>query len=100
MMDEKSSRDFATKTLTASAGIALLTALFFIAADRGFPEWMPDGEIVVLALGFLVLSRFFSQREIYRRKYGDLAYQNALTRVGIPGCGIVAASIAHLAYIA
>jgi hypothetical protein len=41
-------------------GVFSLTTLFFIAVDRRFSEWMPDGEIVVMALGFLILSRFFS----------------------------------------
>ena len=61
------------RPLLAIGVIFLLTSLFFIAADRGFSEWMPDGEIVVLALGFLILSRFFSQRQVYRQKYGELA---------------------------
>lgn len=99
MMDEKSSRDFATKALTAGAGIALLTALFFAAADRFFPAWMPDGEIVVLALGFLVLSRFFSQRERYQRLYAEVAYQTAFRHFAVPGLGLLAGSFAHLAYI-
>jgi protein-S-isoprenylcysteine O-methyltransferase Ste14 len=84
----------------AVGAVFVLTTLFFLAADRGFPEWMPDGEIVVLALGFLILSRFFSQRRRYQAKYGALAYRNAFARFGIPGLGIVSASIGHLAYIA
>lgn len=88
------------RPVLALALVFLLTTLFFIAADRGFAEWMPDGEIVVLALGFLILSRFYSQRENYRRKYGALAFQKATANFSIPGLGIVAASIAHLAYIA
>ncbi len=88
------------RPLLAMAIVFLLTTLFFISADRGFAEWMPDGEIVILALGFLILSRFFSQRRVYRQKYGELAYQNAFARFTIPGLGIIMASIAHLAYIA
>ena len=65
------------RPLLAIGLVFLLTTLFFVAADRGFVEWMPDGEIVVLALGFLILSRFFSQSKIYRKKYGELAYRNA-----------------------
>jgi len=88
------------RPLLAIGLVFLLTTLFFVAADRGFVEWMPDGEIVVLALGFLILSRFFSQRKIYRQKYGELAYRNAFARFSIPGLGITMASIGHLAYIA
>ena len=47
------------RPLLAIGAVFVLTTLFFLAADRGFAEWMPDGEIVVLALGFLLVSRFF-----------------------------------------
>ncbi len=80
-------------------GVFLFTGLFFLAADRYFAEWMPDGEIVILALGFLLLSRFYSQRKRYLKEYGATAYGRALVRFGIPGLGIITASIAHLAYI-
>lgn len=83
----------------ALLAVLLVTSLFFLAADRWFPAWMPDGEIVVLALGFLLLSRFFSQRERYWREYGERAYQVAFGRFGIWGLGIIGASLAHLAYI-
>ncbi len=82
------------------AAVALLASLFFWAAVRYFAEWMPDGEIVILALGFLILSRFFSQRKRYLQQYGDRAYAVAFTRFFITGLGIIVASIAHLAYIA
>src|SRR5512138_2019052 len=84
----------------AILAVLVATSLFFLAADRWFVAWMPDGEIVVLALGFLLMSRFFSQRERYRQKYGDRAYAVAFARFGIWGLGIIGASIAHLAYIA
>lgn len=67
--------------------------------DRYFLGWMPDGEIVVMALGFLILSRFFSQRERYQRLYADKAYELAFWRFAVPGLGILAGSFAHLAYI-
>ncbi len=84
----------------AIAAVFILTSLFFLAADRWFPEWMPDGEIVILALGFLLLSRFFSQRQRLQMKYGQRAYQVAFWRFSVAGLGIIAASIGHLAYIA
>ncbi len=84
----------------AMAAVILLTCLFFWAADVYFPEWMPDGEIVLLALGFLILSRFFSQRSRMQEKYGENAYSRAYARYGIPGLGLIAASIGHLGYIA
>ncbi len=87
------------RVVLALLAVVLLTSMFFLAADRWFPEWMPDGEIVVLALGFLLLSRFFSQRERYQQKYGKRAFQAAFVRFNVWGLGIVAASIGHLGYI-
>jgi len=81
------------------AVIILLTTLFFILVDTKFIDWLPDGEIVILALGLLIMSRFFSQKKNYQKKYGELAFRNAFTRFNIPGLGIVFASIAHLGYI-
>ena len=84
--------------LTILGMIALVT-LFFIWVDWGFPEWMPDGEIVVMALGFLILSRFFSQKKRYQQKYGELAYRNAFAHFAIPGLGIILASVFHNGYM-
>jgi protein-S-isoprenylcysteine O-methyltransferase Ste14 len=53
-----------------------------------------------MALGFLIMSRFYSQKKTYQQKYGELAYRNAFARINIPGLGIVLASIAHLGYVA
>ena len=100
LVPEVSTKWGLVRVVLAIAAVFLLTTLFFLAADRWFVAWMPDGEIVVLALGFLILSRFFSQRSRYLDKYGSRAYQETFTRFGIPGLGIVGASIAHLAYIA
>lgn len=80
--------------------VIILTSLLFLAADRYFADWMPDGEIVILALGFLILSRFFSQRTRYQQMFGAASYLKALERFIVPGLGIITASIAHLAYIA
>ncbi len=88
------------KPLLAIVGVIVLTGLFFLAVDRFFAEWMPDGEIVIFALGLLILSRFFSQRERYLRQYGDRAYRTAFWRFCVPGLGIVGGCLAHLAYIA
>jgi protein-S-isoprenylcysteine O-methyltransferase Ste14 len=60
---------------------------------------MPDGEIVIMALGFLLMSRFFSQKKRYQQKYGEFAFRQAFVRFIIPGLAIVFASIAHLGYI-
>ncbi|MFH1183897.1 MAG: isoprenylcysteine carboxylmethyltransferase family protein [Chloroflexota bacterium] len=85
--------------LSYAAAVFGLTSGFFVIVDREFPEWMPDGEIVVLALGFLILARFFSQKARYQARFGDQAYARAVSAFVIPGLGIVFASIAHLAYM-
>lgn len=95
----KSSTDLLKPVLGIGA-VFLATALFFALADARFAEWMPDGEIVILALGFLILSRFFSQRRRYQEKFGERAYQAAVVRFAIPGLGMIGACLAHLAYIA
>jgi protein-S-isoprenylcysteine O-methyltransferase Ste14 len=87
------------RALLAFAVVFVVTNVFFLAADHRFPEWMPDGEVVVMALGFLVMSRFFSQKKVYQQKYGEMAFRNAFARFNLPGLGIVFASIAHLGYI-
>ncbi len=81
------------------AGVFILVTLFFIWVDRVFSEWMPDGEIIFIALGFLILGLFYSQKRIFEQKYGSLAYRNAFARFCIPGLGIIYASLAHLIYI-
>ncbi len=88
------------RPLLALTAVFVLASLFFLAADRYFAEWMPDGEIVILALGLLILSRFFSQKARYVQSYGEGAYSTAFARFAIPGMGLVFASIAHLGYIA
>jgi protein-S-isoprenylcysteine O-methyltransferase Ste14 len=80
--------------------VFMATTVFFILVNVRFFDWLPDGAIVIMALGFLILSRFFSQKKIYQNKYDELAYRNAFARFNIPGLGIVFASIAYLGYIA
>ena len=85
--------------ISAIVTVFIATTLFFLLVDNRFSEWMPDGEIVILALGLLIMSRFFSQKKIYLQKYGDLAFRNAFIHFNIPGLGIVFASIAHLGFM-
>ena len=80
--------------------VFIVTSLFFLLVDIRFIEWLPDGEIVVMALGFLIMSRFYSQKKAFQQNYGELAFRNAFARFNIPGLGIVFASIAHLGFIA
>ena len=85
--------------ISAIIAVFIATTLFFMLVDSRFSEWMPDGEIVILALGLLIMSRFFSQKKIYQQKYGELAFRNAFVHFNIPGLGIVFASIVHLGYM-
>jgi protein-S-isoprenylcysteine O-methyltransferase Ste14 len=87
----------------ALAGRALaffvLTSLFFIVTDVLIPDWQPDGQIIVMALGYLILARFFTRRDVFRQLYGELAYREAFVRFALPGLAIVFASVAHCAYL-
>src|SRR5262245_44113756 len=76
-----------------------LTLAFFYWVDAVFAEWMPDGEIVFLTLGFLLLAQFFRRKTAYQARYGALAYRHAFVRFAMPGLGILFAAIIHLAYM-
>jgi protein-S-isoprenylcysteine O-methyltransferase Ste14 len=77
--------------------IALVTS-YFILTDN-IPTWSIDSQIIVFALGYLVLSFFFSRKQIYKQKYGDLAYRFALAHYGIPGLALILSAAAHTAYM-
>ena len=79
-------------------GVFALTTAYFIVSDQ-IPTWTIDSEIVVLAIGFMVFSLFFSGRTAYRAKYGDAAYRHACLRFALPGLAIIFAAIAHIAYM-
>jgi hypothetical protein len=71
-------------------GLFTLITLFFILTDRLVPEWQPDGQIIVKAIGFLILARFFGNKRTYLERYGELA---------IPGLAFILATVAHCAYL-
>jgi protein-S-isoprenylcysteine O-methyltransferase Ste14 len=79
-------------------GWFLLVTCYFVTTDR-IPNWSIDSQIIVIALGFLVLSLFFSRKKAYREKYGELAYRNAFTHYGIPGLALIMSAVAHTAYM-
>ncbi len=76
---------------------ALVTA-YFIITDN-IPTWSIDSQIIIVALGFLVLSLFFSRKQTYKEKYKELAYRNAFAHYAMPGLALVFAAIAHAAYM-
>jgi protein-S-isoprenylcysteine O-methyltransferase Ste14 len=79
--------------------IFAVTTLFFLWTDRLIPDWQPDGEIIVMTIGFLLLARFFTQKRAYQERYGGLAFRNAFLNFSLPGLAIIFASIAHVAYM-
>lgn len=76
---------------------ALVTA-YFILTDR-IPTWSIDSQIVVIALGFLWLSLFFSRKKAYQQKYGALAYRNAFAHFGVPGLALILSAVFHTGYM-
>ena len=96
--------DLQTRGGEARAGLAMLgmialVTFFFILMDHIFPAWALENEIIVMALGFFVMSQFFSQKKRYQQKYGELAYRNAFAHFVIPGLGIILASVFHNGYM-
>ncbi len=79
-------------------GWFLLVTFYFIITDR-IPTWSIDSQIIVIALGFLVLSLFFSRKKAYKEKYGELAYRNACAHYGIPGLAMILSAVAHTGYM-
>ena len=79
-------------------GYFLLVSLYFVISDQ-IPTWSIDSQIVVIALGFLVLRLFFTRKKAYQEKYKELAYRNAFAHYGIPGLAIIMAAVAHAGYM-
>lgn len=79
-------------------GVFALTTFYFILTDN-IPTWTLDSQIVVISIGYLILSRFFTQKKLYIEKYKELAYAKAFERFAIPGLAIVFAAAAHIAYM-
>ncbi len=80
-------------------GIFSLTTIFFIYVNRIIPLWAPDGQIIVITIGFLLMRMFFTNKENYIVRYGELAYRNAFGRFALPGLALIFASIAYIGYI-
>lgn len=79
-------------------GWLLLVTFYFIVTDN-IPTWSIDSQIVIIALGFLILSFFFSRKKAYQEKYKQLAYRNAFAHYIIPGLGLIFAAVAHAGYM-
>ena len=79
-------------------GWFLLVTFYFVVSDH-IPTWSIDSEIVVIALGFIVLRLFFTRKKDYQEKYKELAYRYACAHYGIPGLAIIMAAVAHAGYM-
>ena len=86
------------KIAASLVGIMGLTTLYFILTDN-IPTWTLDSQIVVMALGYLLLSRFFTQKKKFIEKYATDAYRQAFGRFALPGLAVIFAAIAHIAYM-
>lgn len=76
-----------------------LTTAFFVAVDRAWPSWTLAGQVLILALAFVLASQFFRQKKRYLERHGDMAYRNAFARFVLTGLPVVFAAIAHIAYM-
>ena len=79
-------------------GLFLLVTYYFLLTDQ-IPTWSIDSQIIIVALGFLLLGLFFSRRKAYEEKYKGLAYRNAFAHFVIPGLALLFAAIAHAGYM-
>jgi protein-S-isoprenylcysteine O-methyltransferase Ste14 len=79
-------------------GSFALTTAYFLISDQ-IPTWTIDSQIVVFALGFLFVSRAFTQKKLFIEKYKENAYQQAALRFIFPGVSILFAAVAHIAYM-
>lgn len=86
------------KIAAYSFGIFALTTIYFILTDQ-IPTWTIDSQIVVMALGYMILSLFFSQKKKYMEKYHEAAYRHAFGHFAIPGLALIFAGLAHTAYM-
>jgi len=79
-------------------GWFVLVTLYFVISDH-IPTWSIDSQIVVVALGFLVLRLFFTRKKAYQEKYKERAYRNAFAHFCVPGLAIIMAGVAHTGYM-
>jgi len=76
----------------------ILSTAYFIVSDN-IPTWSIDSQIIVVALGYLILSLFFSRKGLYQEKYKELAYRQAFVHFCIPGLTLIFSAVAHAAYM-
>jgi protein-S-isoprenylcysteine O-methyltransferase Ste14 len=77
--------------------LALGTA-YFIITDH-IDTWSIDSQIIIVALGFLVMRLFFLRKQTYKEKYKELAYRKAFAHYVMPGLALIFSAIAHAGYM-
>ncbi|MBI5824404.1 MAG: hypothetical protein HZB18_10290 [Chloroflexi bacterium] len=78
--------------------VAAIVTTYFILTDQ-IPTWTLDSQIVIVAIGFLFISRFFTQKKILLEKYGDEAYRHAIWCYAVPGLAMLISAVAHIGYM-
>ena len=78
--------------------IFVLTTFYFIITDQ-IPTWTLDSQIVVTALGYLILSRVFRQKKAFIEKHKEQAFAVAFKQFTVPSLAIFSALIIHIAYM-
>jgi protein-S-isoprenylcysteine O-methyltransferase Ste14 len=86
-------------TLVPPALLFYLVLTFFVIEDMTWQFWLVDGEVVVGAIGFLILRLFFRLKPDLIAKYGSKAYSLAFTRIVLPALAIIFAIVARIGYI-
>lgn len=78
--------------------IVAIVTTYFILTDQ-IPTWTLDSQIVIVAIGFLFISRFFTQKRNLLEKYGEKAYFHAIWRYAVPGLAMLLSAVAHIGYM-
>ncbi|MBK8821889.1 MAG: isoprenylcysteine carboxylmethyltransferase family protein [Anaerolineales bacterium] len=86
------------KIILYALGLCALVTAYFLVSDN-IPTWSIDSEVIISALGFLILSFFFSRKQTYKEKYKELAYRNAFAHFAIPGLALIFSAVAHAGYM-
>jgi protein-S-isoprenylcysteine O-methyltransferase Ste14 len=87
------------KIILEALGIFSFTIFLYSLVNRYLPIWGPDGQIIIITIGFLLMRMFFTHKKAYITNYGQLAYRNALLRFALPGLMVIFASVAYTGFI-
>ena len=84
-------------------GCIFWVGLYLSLFTSWFQTTSPPGALTTrslsVALGFILLRLFFTNKKAYQEKYKELAYRNACAHYGIPGLAIIMAAVVHAGYM-